>query len=233
MTRLDAVVTVGGPPRSGTRSVCVLPTRNATRYVKSSATMTDHELHQFTIERKRLFGVALRADVELNIAAQAKPLDFGRAMKALAIYRKQLPYRGFYTPAFNEVYNRQAVGVTASAEATAAPRGNDDPVGDKRRERIDFDRVTPATRAAIDARYPDIAALPRRAYEMCIVLAAAGCSIEQYRTNDPYVWQQADTHAQLVANDQLRRERLHTALIAKYREHHRQTGEKVDFDVEI
>jgi hypothetical protein len=68
---------------------------------------------------------------------------------------------------------------------------------------------------------------------MCIVLAAAGCSIEQYRTNDPYVWQQADTHAQLVANDQLRRERSHTALIAKYREHHRKTGEKVDFDVEI
>jgi ABC-type multidrug transport system fused ATPase/permease subunit len=41
------------------------------------------------------------------------------------------------------------------------------------------------------------------------------------------------THAQLVANDQLRRERSHTALIAKYREHHRKSGEKVDFDVEI
>jgi hypothetical protein len=194
--------------------------------------MTDHELHQFTIERKRLFGVALRADVELNIAAQAKPLDYERAMKALAIYRKQLPYRGFYTPAFNEVYNRQAVGVTAFAEATAAPRGND-ATADKQTERRDFERVPPATRAAIDARYPDISALPRRSYEMCIVLAAAGCSIEQYRTNDPYVWQQADTHAQLVANDQLRRERSHTALIAKYREHHRQTGEKVDFDVQI
>ena len=233
MTRLDAVVTVGGPPRSGTRSVCVLPTRNATRYVKSSATMTDSQIDQIRIERKRLFGVALRAEVEANIDAQMKPLDFERAMKALAIYRKQLPYRGFYTPAFNETYNRTAVGVTAFAEATAAPRGNDDPVGDKRRERIDFERVPLATRTALDLRYPDISALPRRAYEMCIVLAAAGCSIEQYRTNDPYVWQQADTHAQLVANDQLRRERSHTALIAKYREHHRQTGEKVDFDVEI
>jgi hypothetical protein len=195
--------------------------------------MTDSQIDQIRIERKRLFGVALRAEVEANIDAQMKPLDFERAMKALAIYRKQLPYRGFYTPAFNEVYNRQAVGVTASAEATAAPRGNDDPVGDKRRERIDFERVPLATRTALDLRYPDISALPRRAYEMCIVLAAAGCSIEQYRTNDPYVWQQADTHAQLVANDQLRRERSHVALIAKYREHHRARGEKVDFDVEI
>ena len=68
---------------------------------------------------------------------------------------------------------------------------------------------------------------------MCIVLAAAGCSIEQYRTNEPYVWMQDDTHAQLVANDQLRRERSHTALIAKYLEHHRKSGEKVDFDVAL
>gem|GEM_PF-6017209 len=193
--------------------------------------MTDSQLDQIRIERKRLFGVALRADVEANIDAQMKPLDFERAMKALAIYRNQLPYRGFYTPAFNEVYNRQAVGVTASAEAPAAPLSNAS--ADKQRERRDFERVPLATRAAIDARYPDISALPRRAYEMCIVLAAAGCSIEQYRTNDPYVWQQADTHAQLVANDQLRRERSHTALIARYREHHRTTGEKVGFDVEI
>jgi hypothetical protein len=185
------------------------------------------------MERKRLFGVALRAEVEANIDAQMKPLDFERAMNALAIYRKQLPYRGFYTPQFNEVYNRQAVGVTASADAAAAPLGNDDPQGDKRRERADFARVPLASRIAIDARYPDIAALPRRSYEMCVVLAHAGCSIEQYRTNDPYVWQQADTHAQLVANDQLRRERLHTALIAKYREHHRTTGEKVGFDVAL
>jgi hypothetical protein len=195
--------------------------------------MTDSQIDQIRIERKRLFGVALRAEVEANIDAQMKPLDFERAMKALAIYRKQLPFRGFYTPAFNETYNRTAVGVTASAEAPAAPRGNDDPDGDKRRERIDFERVPLATRTALDARYPDISALPRRAYEMCIVLAAAGCSIEQYRTNDPYVWLQADTHAQLVANDQLRRERSHVALIAKYREHHRARGEKVDFDVEI
>jgi len=193
--------------------------------------MNDSQLDQIRIERKRLFGVALRADVEANIDAQMKPLDFERAMKALAIYRNQLPYRGFYTPAFNEVYNRQAVGVTASAEAPAAPLSNAS--ADKQRERRDFERVPLATRAAIDARYPDISALPRRAYEMCIVLAAAGCSIEQYRTNDPYVWQQADTHAQLVANDQLRRERSHTALIARYREHHRTTGEKVGFDVEI
>lgn len=193
--------------------------------------MNDLQLDQIRIERKRLFGVALRADVEANIDAQMKPLDYERAMKALAIYRKQLPYRGFYTPAFNEAYNRQAVGVTASAEATAAPLSNAS--ADKQRERRDFERVPLATRTALDARYPDISALPRRAYEMCIVLAAAGCSIEQYRTNSPYVWQQADTHAQLVANDQLRRERSHTALIAKYREHHRARGEKVDFDVEI
>ena len=195
--------------------------------------MNESQLDQIRIERKRLFGVALRAEVEANIDAQMKPLDFERAMKALAIYRNQLPYRGFYTPAFNEVYNRQAVGVTASAEATAAPRGNDDPQGDKRRERIDFERVTPATRAAIDARYPDIAALPRRAYEMCIVLAAAGCSIEQYRTNDPYRWPVAESISALVVTDQLRRERVHTALIAQYRAHHRTTGEKVGFDVSI
>ena len=232
MTRLDAVVTVGGPPRSGTRSVCVLPTRNATRYVKSSATMNDLQLDQIRIERKRLFGVALRAEVEANIDAQMKPLDFERAMKALAIYRKQLPYRGFFTPAFNETYNRTAVGVTASAEATAAPRGND-ATADKQRERRDFERVTPATRAAIDARYPDIAALPRRSYEMCIVLAAAGCSIEQYRTNDPYRWPVADSISALVVTDQLRRERVHTALIAQYRAHHRKTGEKVGFDVAL
>ena len=133
--------------------------------------MTDSQIDQIRIERKRLFGVALRAEVEANIDAQMKPLDYERAMKALAIYRKQLPYRGFYTPAFNEVYNRQAVGVTAFAEATAAPLSND-ATSDKQRERRDFERVPLATRTAIDARYPDIAALPRRAYEMCIVLAS-------------------------------------------------------------
>lgn len=195
--------------------------------------MSEAELHQFTIERKRLFGVALRAEVEANIAAQAKPLEFERAMKALAIYRNQLPYRGFYTPAFNEVYNRHAVAETTYAQASVAPRGNDDPQGDKRREKADFERVSLATRAAIDARYPDIAALPRRAYEMCIVLAAAGCSIEQYRTNDPYRWPVAESISALVVTDQLRRERVHTALIAQYREHHRTTGEKVGFDVAL
>jgi hypothetical protein len=194
--------------------------------------MSEAEIDLFHCERARLFGVALSSTLIADITRQVTPLEFKRAMQALAVYRTKTPYRGFFIAQFNEVYNRERVAVPAYAEATAAPLSND-ATADKQRERRDFERVTPATRAAIDARYPDIAALPRRAYEMCIVLAAAGCSIEQYRTNDPYVWQQADTHAQLVANDQLRRERLHTALIAKYREHHRKSGEKVDFDVEI
>jgi hypothetical protein len=153
-------------------------------------------------------------------------------MQALAVYRTKTPYRGFFIAQFNEVYNRERVAVPAYAEATAAPLSND-ATADKQRERRDFERVTPATRAAIDARYPDIAALPRRAYEMCIVLAAAGCSIEQYRTNDPYRWPVAESISALVVTDQLRRERVHTALIAQYRAHHRTTGEKVGFDVSI
>jgi hypothetical protein len=90
-----------------------------------------------------------------------------------------------------------------------------------------------ATRLAIDAQYPDILALPRRAYEMCVVLASMGLSIEQYRTNDPYRWPVAESISALVVTDQLRRERVHTALIAQYRAHHRHTGEKVGFDVAI
>ncbi len=193
--------------------------------------MSEAEIDLFHCERARLFGVALSSTLIADITRQVTPLEFKRAMQALAVYRTKTPYRGFFIAQFNEVYNRERVGVTAYAEATAAPLSNAS--ADKQRERRDFERVAPATRAALDLRYPDISALPRRSYEMCIVLAAAGCSIEQYRTNNPYVWQQADTHAQLVANDQLRRERLHTALIARYREHHRESGEKVDFDVEI
>ncbi len=193
--------------------------------------MSEAEIDLFHCERARLFGVALSSTLIADITRQVTPLEFTRARQALAVYRTKTPYRGFFIAQFNEVYNRERVGVTAYAEATAAPLSNAS--ADKQRERRDFERVAPATRAALDLRYPDISALPRRSYEMCIVLAAAGCSIEQYRTNNPYVWQQADTHAQLVANDQLRRERLHTALIARYREHHRESGEKVDFDVEI
>ena len=195
--------------------------------------MSEAEIDLFHSERSRLFGVALSSTLIADITRQITPMEFKRAMQALAVYRTKIPYRGFFVAQFNEIYNRERVAETTYAKATVAPRGNEDPEGDKRREKADFERVTPATRAAIDARYPDIAALPRRAYEMCIVLAAAGCSIEQYRTNEPYVWMQDDTHAQLVANDQLRRERSHTALIAKYREHHRKSGEKVDFDVAL
>jgi hypothetical protein len=68
---------------------------------------------------------------------------------------------------------------------------------------------------------------------MCVVLAHAGCSIEQYRTNDPYRWPVAESISALVVTDQLKRERVHTALIAQYRAHHRNTGEKVGFDVAI
>jgi hypothetical protein len=194
--------------------------------------MSEAEIGLFHCERARLFEVALSSTLIAEITRQIATLDFKRAMQALTLYREKRPYKGFFVAQFNEIYNRERVGVTASAEATAAPRGID--VGPQvRQERRDFRRVPEATVKALNARYPDIAALPRRSYEMCIVLAAKGLSIEQYRTNQPYVWQQADTHAQLVANDQLRRERSHTELIAKYREHHRQTGEKVDFDVEI
>jgi hypothetical protein len=154
-------------------------------------------------------------------------------MQALAVYRQKLPYRGFFIAQFNEVYNRERVAETTYAQATVAPRGNDDPQGDKRREKADFDRVPLATRLAIDARYPDILALPRRSYEMCVVLASMGLSIEQYRTNDPYKWPVAESISALVVTDQLRRERVHTALIAQYRAHHRTTGEKVGFDVAI
>ena len=194
--------------------------------------MSEAEIDLFLRERARLFGVALSSTLIADITRQVTPLEFKRAMQALAVYRQKLPYRGFFIAQFNEVYNRERVAVPAYAEATAAPLSND-AAADKRRERADFERVPLASRIAIDARYPDIAALPRRSYEMCVVLAHAGCSIEQYRTNDPYRWPVADSISALVVTDQLRRERVHTALIAQYRAHHRTTGEKVGFDVSI
>ena len=195
--------------------------------------MSEAEIDLFHCERARLFGVALSSILIADITRQVTPLEFKRAMQALAVYRTKTPYRGFFIAQFNEVYNRERVAETTYAQATVAPRGNDDPQGDKRRERADFDRVPLATRLAIDARYPDILALPRRAYEMCVVLASMGLSIEQYRTNDPYKWPVAESISALVVTDQLRRERVHTALIAQYRAHHRTTGEKVGFDVAI
>ena len=194
--------------------------------------MSEAEIDLFHCERARLFGVALSSTLIADITRQVTPLEFKRAMQALAVYRTKTPYRGFFIAQFNEVYNRERVAVPAYAEATAAPLSND-ATADKRRERADFERVPLASRIAIDARYPDIAALPRRSYEMCVVLAHAGCSIEQYRTNDPYRWPVAESISALVVTDQLRRERVHTALIAQYRAHHRNTGEKVGFDVSI
>lgn len=194
--------------------------------------MSEAEIDLFHCERARLFGVALSSLLIADITRQVTPLEFRRAMQALAVYRTKTPYRGFFIAQFNEVYNRERVAVPAYAEATAAPLSND-AAADKRRERADFERVPLASRIAIDARYPDIAALPRRSYEMCVVLAHAGCSIEQYRTNDPYKWPVAESISALVVTDQLRRERVHTALIAQYRAHHRNTGEKVGFDVAI
>jgi len=194
--------------------------------------MSEAEIDLFHCERARLFGVALSSTLIADITRQVTPLEFKRAMQALAVYRTKTPYRGFFIAQFNEVYNRERVAVPAYAEATAAPLSND-ATADKRRERADFERVPLASRIAIDARYPDIAALPRRSYEMCVVLAHAGCSIEQYRTNDPYRWPVAESISALVVTDQLRRERVHTALIAQYRAHHRTTGEKVGFDVSI
>ena len=193
--------------------------------------MSEAEIDLFLRERARLFGVALSSTLIADITRQVTPLEFKRAMQALAVYRTKTPYRGFFIAQFNEIYNRERVAVPAYAEATAAPLSN--AAADKRRERADFERVPLAARIAIDARYPDIAALPRRSYEMCVVLAHAGCSIEQYRTNDPYRWPVAESISALVVTDQLRRERVHTALIAQYRAHHRTTGEKVGFDVAI
>jgi len=194
--------------------------------------MSEAEIDLFHSERARLFGVALSSTLIADITRQVTPLEFKRAMQALAVYRTKTPYRGFFITQFNEVYNRERVAVPAYAEATAAPLSND-AAADKRRERADFERVPLASRMAIDARYPDIAALPRRSYEMCVVLAHAGCSIEQYRTNDPYRWPVAESISALVITDQLRRERIHTGLIAQYRAHHRNTGEKVGFDVAL
>lgn len=194
--------------------------------------MSEAEIDLFHCERARLFGVALSSTLIADITRQVTPLEFRRAMQALAVYRTKTPYRGFFVAQFNEVYNRERVAETTYAQATVAPRGND-AAADKRRERADFERVPLAARIAIDARYPDIAALPRRSYEMCVVLAHAGCSIEQYRTNDPYRWPVAESISALVLTDQLRRERVHTALIAQYRAHHRHTGERVGFDVTI
>ena len=194
--------------------------------------MSEAEIDLFHSERARLFGVALSSTLIADITRQVTPLEFKRAMQALAVYRTKTPYRGFFVAQFNEIYNRERVAETTYAQATAAPLSND-AAADKRRERADFERVPLASRIAIDARYPDIAALPRRSYEMCVVLAHAGCSIEQYRTNDPYKWPVAESISALVVTDQLRRERVHTALIAAYRAHHRTTGEKVGFDVAI
>ena len=194
--------------------------------------MSEAEIDLFLRERARLFGVALSSTLIADITRQVTPLEFKRAMQALAVYRTKTPYRGFFIAQFNEIYNRERVAAPAYAEATAAPLSND-AAADKRRERADFERVPLASRIAIDARYPDIAALPRRSYEMCVVLAHAGCSIEQYRTNDPYRWPVEESISALVVTDQLRRERVHTALIAQYRAHHRTTGEKVGFDVAI
>ena len=194
--------------------------------------MSEAEIDLFHSERARLFGVALSSTLIADITRQIATLDFKRAMQALTLYREKRPYKGFFVAQFNEIYNRERVAAPAYAEATAAPLSND-AAADKRRERADFERVPLAARIAIDARYPDIAALPRRSYEMCVVLAHAGCSIEQYRTNDPYRWPVAESISALVVTDQLRRERVHTALIAQYRAHHRTTGEKVGFDVSI
>jgi hypothetical protein len=194
--------------------------------------MSEAEIDLFHCERARLFGVALSSTLIADITRQVTPLEFKRAMQALAVYRTKTPYRGFFIAQFNEIYNRERVAAPAYAEATAAPLSND-AAADKRRERADFERVPLASRIAIDARYPDIAALPRRSYEMCVVLAHAGCSIEQYRTNDPYRWPVEESISALVVTDQLRRERIHTGLIAQYRAHHRHTGEKVGFDVAL
>jgi len=194
--------------------------------------MSEAEIDLFHSERARLFEVVLSSTLIAEITRQIATLDFKRAMQALTLYREKRPYKGFFVAQFNEIYNRERVAVPAYAEATAAPLSND-AAADKRRERADFERVPLASRIAIDARYPDIAALPRRSYEMCVVLAHAGCSIEQYRTNDPYRWPVAESISALVVTDQLRRERVHTALIAQYRAHHRTTGEKVGFDVSI
>ena len=116
--------------------------------------MSEAEIDLFHCERARLFGVALSSILIADITRQVTPLEFKRAMQALAVYRTKTPYRGFFIAQFNEVYNRERVAETTYAQATVAPRGNDDPQGDKRREKADFDRVGPRTRRLFDRAIP-------------------------------------------------------------------------------
>ena len=106
--------------------------------------MDDNEMRKFNASRRELFDVELPGEVQARIDARLAQLDYERAMKALAVYRAEKPYKGFYIARFNWHYNAVPAASTDRADGPAARPKELNDYDAERAERADYARIPAA-----------------------------------------------------------------------------------------
>lgn len=148
--------------------------------------MDDNEMRKFNASRRELFDVELPDEVQARIDARLAQLDYERAMKALAVYRAEKPYKGFYLARFNWHYNAVPAASTDRADRPAARPKELKDYDAERAERADYARI-PAAFIADCRKWFDGWGWREgtRGWMLLCIDAHAGREVEQYRCHAP------------------------------------------------
>lgn len=173
--------------------------------------MDDNEMRKWNASRRELFDVELPAEVQARIDARIAQLDYERAMKALAVYRAEKPYKGFYVARFN--YHYQIVASAETDRAASRPAALPQQLNDydaERAERIEYARI-PDTFIADCRRWFEGWGWPEgsRGWMILCIDAYAGREVDQYRCHPPVGSGQWERERRIKAYaDQMDRNRL-------------------------
>jgi hypothetical protein len=146
--------------------------------------MDETQMRKWNASRRELFDVTLPEEVEAKIQRQLPALDYDRAMHALAVYRAEKPYKGFYLARFSWHYNTVPAASTDRAEGPAArPRQSND-YDAQASERREYAAI-PASFIADCRQWFDGWGWPEgsRAWMLLCIDAFNGKPVDQYRCN--------------------------------------------------
>lgn len=149
--------------------------------------MDDTEMRKWNASRRELFDVELPAEVQARIDARIALLEYDRAMKALAVYRAEKPYKGFYLARFNYHYQLLPSTETDRAEGPAARPQQSNDYDAEASERRQYAMI-PQAFIADCRQWFDGWGWPEgsRGWMLLCIDAFAGKAVEQYRCHPPF-----------------------------------------------
>lgn len=146
--------------------------------------MDDTEMRKWNASRRELFDVELPAEVQARIDARIALLDYERAMKALAVYRAERPYKGFFIARFNWHYQTVPAASTDRAEGPAARPTQSNEIDSERHERAAYAQLPPKFIEDCREWFRDWGwAEGSRGWVILCLDAFAGKPVEQYKVN--------------------------------------------------